>query len=52
MVLDKEYGYLVGMKNNRITKVPLQDVAGKLKMIEKDEPMVQEAKLMGISFGD
>ena len=52
MILDGEYGFLVGMKNNRITKVPLEDVAGKLKMIEKDEPMVQEAKLMGISFGD
>ena len=52
MILDGEFGYLVGMKNNHIAKIPLADVAGKLKMIQPDEEMVQEAKLMGISFGD
>ena len=52
MSLDGEFGYLVGMKNNHIAKIPLADVAGKLKMIQPDDEMVQEAKLMGISFGD
>ena len=52
MILDGEFGYLVGMKNNHIAKIPLADVAGKLKMIQPDDEMVQEAKLMGISFGD
>ena len=52
MILDGDFGYLVGMKNNHIAKIPLADVAGKLKMIKPDDEMVQEAKLMGISFGD
>ena len=52
MILDGEFGYLVGMKNNHIAKIPLADVAGKLKMIQPDDEMVREAKLMGISFGD
>ncbi len=52
MILDGDFGYLVGMKNNHIAKIPLADVAGKLKMIQPDDEMVQEAKLMGISFGD
>ena len=52
MILDGEFGYLVGMKNNHIAKIPLADVAGKLKIIQPDDEMVQEAKLMGISFGD
>lgn len=52
MILDGEFGYLVGVKNNQIAKIPLEDVAGKLKTIQPDEEMVQEAKLMGISFGD
>ena len=52
MILDGEFGYLVGMKNNHIAKIPLAEVAGKLKMIQPDDEMVQEAKLMGISFGD
>ena len=47
MILDGEFGYLVGMKNNHIAKIPLADVAGKLKMIQPDDEMVQEAKLMG-----
>ena len=42
MILDGEFGYLVGMKNNHIAKIPLADVAGKLKMIQptslKDRP--------------
>jgi 6-phosphofructokinase 1 len=52
MIVKGEFGYLVGMKNNEITKVPLEDVAGKLKMVSPDSSMVQEAKLLGISFGD
>lgn len=52
MILDGDFGYLVGMKNNHIAKIPLADVAGKLKMIQPDDEMVQEAKLMGISFGN
>ena len=52
MILDGEYGFMVGDKNREIVKVPLQDVAGKLKMVSPDASIVQEAKLMGISFGD
>lgn len=52
MIVDGEFGYLVGIKNNEITKVPLADVAGKLKMVSPDSSMVKEAKLLGISFGD
>lgn len=52
MIVDGEFGYLVGIKNNEITKVPLADVAGKLKMVSPDCSMVKEAKLLGISFGD
>lgn len=31
LILNQEYGYMIAMKNQKITKVPLQDVAGKLK---------------------
>ena len=36
----------------KTTRVPLKDVAGKLKTVEPDCPMIKEAKTMGISFGD
>ncbi len=52
LILKGDYGYMVAMKNGETKKVPLQDVAGKLKMVEPDSKMIQEAKLIGISFGD
>ncbi len=52
MVLDGEYGYMVGYKNREIVKVPLEEVAGKLKMVSPDSSVVREAKMLGISFGD
>ena len=43
---------MVGYKNREIVKVPLEDVAGKLKMIDPEASIIKEAKLLGISFGD
>ncbi len=52
MILNQEYGYMVGIRNNETIKVPLQEVAGKLKMVDPNSQAIQEAKLIGISFGD
>ena len=52
LILDNQYGFMVGYKNREIVRVPLADVAGKLKMVSPDASIVQEAKLLGISFGD
>ena len=52
LILKGEYGFMVGYKNREIVKVPLEDVAGKLKMVEPDSAIIKEAKLLGISFGD
>ena len=52
LILNDDYGYMVAMINGETKKVPLGDVAGKLKMVEPDSKMIQEAKLIGISFGD
>lgn len=35
-----------------MVRVPLADVAGKLKYVDPKSDLVQEAKLLGISFGD
>ena len=43
---------MVGYKNREIVKVPLEDVAGKLKTVDPGTPIVKEAKMLGISFGD
>ena len=33
-------------------RIPLEQVAGKLKYVDPNGELVQEAKLLGISFGD
>lgn len=51
-ILDKDYGCMIAMVNNKTKRVPLADVAGKLKTVDPNCQMIQEAKLIGISFGD
>lgn len=52
LIMNGEYGFMVGYKNREIVKVPLEDVAGKLKYVSPDASIIQEAKMLGISFGD
>ena len=52
LILDNQYGFMVGYKNREIVRVPLADVAGKLKTVDPNASIVQEAKLLGICFGD
>ena len=52
LILDNQYGFMVGYKNREIVRVPLEDVAGKLKTVDPAATIVQEAKLLGICFGD
>ena len=51
LIMKKEYGYMVGIINGKVKKVPLGDVAGKLKMVSPDDQLIKEAKCIGISFG-
>ena len=52
LILDNQYGFMVGYKNREIVRVPLADVAGKLETVDPNASIVQEAKLLGICFGD
>lgn len=52
LILEGEYGFMVGYRNREIVKVPLEDVAGKLKMLDPDSTIINEAKMLGIGFGD
>ena len=52
LIMTEQYGYMIGIRNGETTKVPLKEVAGKLKTVQPDSGIVQEAKITGISFGD
>lgn len=51
MIMKSQFGYMVAMQNGETTKVPLQDIAGKLKYVDSKCKLIKEAKLTGISFG-
>lgn len=52
LIKNKEYGKMVAVINNEIVKVPLEEVAGKLKTVDPESSIIKEAKMIGISFGD
>lgn len=52
LILNQEYGYMVGIQHGEIVKVPLSEVAGKLKYVDPEAQIVREARLTGISFGN
>ena len=52
LIKNKEYGNMVAVINNEIVKVPLEEVAGKLKTVDPESSIIKEAKMIGISFGD
>ncbi|SFU50392.1 MULTISPECIES: 6-phosphofructokinase [Butyrivibrio] len=52
LVLKKQYGYMVAYKNREIVKVPLKEIAGKLKSVAPDAGIIKEAKALGVCFGD
>ena len=51
-IMDGKFGCMIAMINNKTKCVPLGEVAGKLKTVDPDSQMIQEAKRIGISFGD
>lgn len=51
-ILDQNFGVMIAMINGKTKRVPLQDVAGKLKTVDPNSQMIKEAKRTGICFGD
>ena len=43
---------MVAVDGRKITKIPLEDIAGKLKTVDPKSDIIREAKSVGISFGD
>ena len=52
LILEEKYGYMAAIQNNQMVAVPLEEAAGKLKIVDPDCDIIKGAKTMGISFGD
>lgn len=51
MVRDSVSGRMVAIQENRLTSIPLEDVADKTRTVELDAPMLAAASALGTSFG-
>lgn len=51
MIAQEDFGKMVALRNTKIVSVPLSDVAGKLKLVESDNPLVMQAMNIGTCFG-
>lgn len=52
LIINKQYGNMVALVNNKVVSVPLKEIAGKLKSVPADCELIDTAKMMGISFGE
>ncbi len=49
---EKKYNIMVALRNNKCVDLPLQEVAGKKKLVAPDHPLVESARLVGTCMGD
>ena len=52
LILEGKFGYMIAIKKDETTAVPLEEVAGKLKTVDPKCGLIKEARMVGISFGD
>lgn len=52
LIKNKQFGFMVGIRNGNVVAIPLNEVAGKLKTVPPDNQIIQSARQIGISFGD
>ena len=50
--LEGKFGFMVAQRDGQMCRVPLEEVAGKLKFVDPESDLVREARSIGISFGD
>ena len=51
-IAEGNFGTMVAIKNNKLTTVPLEEVGGKLRLVDTEFPLIEKARKMGVSFGD
>jgi 6-phosphofructokinase 1 len=52
LIADEKYGRMVALQGSEVTSIPLRETAGKLHLVSMRHPMVREARLLGVCFGD
>lgn len=50
-VAEKRFGVMLALQGNDIVPVPLEEVAGRKKLVPVDHPLIRSAEMVGTSFG-
>lgn len=51
LIANGQFGRMITLRGNEISSVPLEEVAGKLKLVTEDHDLVVQGRRMGICFG-
>ena len=51
LIVNKQFGRMVCVKNGTVDSIPLSEVASKLKLVTADNDLIIQGSRMGISFG-
>ena len=51
LIANRQFGRMVALRGDEISSVPLEEVAGKLKLVTEDHDLVIQGRRMGIGFG-
>lgn len=52
LIAKGHYGVMVASRGDECVAVPLEEVAGKRRLVPKHHPWIQAARMVGTSFGD
>lgn len=47
-----QFGFMVGMQNQKTVPVPLAEVAGRRDDVPADHPLIESGRAIGVSFGE
>ena len=51
LIANGQFGRMITLKGNEISSVPLDEIAGKLKLVTEDHDLVVQGRRMGVCFG-
>ncbi len=51
LIANGQFGRMVALKGSEISSVPLNEVAGKLKLVTEDHDLVVQGRRLGVCFG-
>jgi phosphofructokinase-like protein len=52
MLAEGKYNRMVAMRGGNVTSVPIEEVAGKVKLVPPNHPLIRAARGVGTNFGD